>query len=272
MEKSASLVFLRTKLAGILMCGERRVKYLSSLWLTDTKWHKTRREMEKLNEEWRRAWDLHLKAGEGYSRTWPTCHFSGRLLVISLLIYSNGSNSSVTAGAVPHCPNRTHLQTVPYMLGTTWNIQLALTIIRVKYFCHIHLKFFFQVRGVHVRVHVRMLCMSEAYGGPKTTCGGMDSGCPAWRQVPLSSKPFAVFCLKRRQLKARRKQANTIADKYKLSWLHVSWVFAMCFAYQQNHEQWVDCRVVTSYWFLFPCLHGFCTSKLTSSRIITRQS
>lgn len=143
------------------MCGERRFKYLSSLWLTDTKWHKTRREMEKLHEEWHRAWDLHLKGGEGYSITWPKCHFSGRLLVISLLIYSNGSNSSVTAGVVPHCPNRTHLHTVPYMLGTTWNIQLALTIIRVKYFCHIHLKYFFRWEGF------MCVCMCACYACQK---------------------------------------------------------------------------------------------------------
>lgn len=149
--------------------------------------------------------------------------------MISLLISSNGSNSSVTAGAVPHCPNRKHLQTVPYMLNATWNFQLALTIIRVKYFCHIHLIYFFRCGGACVCLHVHVLCMPQAYGDPKTTCGGMDSGCPAWQQVPLSSKPFAVFCLKNRQLKARRKQACTIADKYKLSWLHVSWGFAMCF-------------------------------------------
>lgn len=143
------------------MYGERRFKYLSSLWLTDTKWHKTRREMEKLNEEWHRAWDLHLKRGGGYSITWPKCHFSGRLLVISLLIYSNGNNSSVTAGAVPHFPNRSHLHTVPYMLGTTWNIQLALTIIRVKYFCHIHLKYLFRWEGF------MCVCMCACYACQK---------------------------------------------------------------------------------------------------------
>lgn len=129
------------------MCGKRRFKYLSSLWLADTKWHKTRRETEQRNEDWPRAWDQHRKGGEGCSIAWPKCHFSGRLLVISLLISSNGSNSSVTAGAGPHYPNRKHLQTVPYMLDTTWNFQLALTIIRAKYFCHIHLKYFFRCVG-----------------------------------------------------------------------------------------------------------------------------
>lgn len=66
-------------------------------------------------------------------------------------------------------------------------------------------------------VHICVLCMSQAHGGPKTTCGGMDSGCLAWQQVPLPSEPFALFCLKSRQPKARRKQARTIADKNKLS-------------------------------------------------------